>query len=99
MLYFSVRGAGDFRFTAALRDFTADCFAVIALVTEHLFGIALDLLHQRRKGGDIVRLASRNHDANRQALGVGAGADFGREAAARTTERVALGPPFPPAAH
>ena len=36
--------------------------------------------------------------ADRQALGVGAGVDFGREAAARTAERIALDPPFPPAA-
>jgi hypothetical protein len=99
MLYFPGRGAGDCGLATTLRNLTADGLAVVALVTEHLFGIAVDLLHQGRKSGDIVGLPRRNHDADRQALGIGAGVDFGREAAARTTERVALGPPFPPAAH
>ncbi len=98
MLYFPGRGAGDFGLAAALRNLFADGCAVVALVTGHLFGIAVDLLHQRRKGGDIVGLPGRYHDADRQALGVGAGIDFGGEAAARTTGRVALSPPFPPAA-
>jgi len=98
MLYFSGRGAGDCGFTTALLNLVANGFAIVALVTEHLFGITVDLLHQGRKGGDIVRLPRRNDDADRQAFGVGAGVDLGREAAARTAERVALGPPFPPAA-
>ena len=98
MLYFPRRGAGDCGFTTALLNLATDGFAVVSLITEHLFGIAVDFLHQGRKGSDIVRLPGRNHDADRQGLGVGAGVDFGREAAARTTERVALGAPFPPAA-
>jgi len=98
MLYFPGRGARDCGFTTVLLNLATDGLAVVALVTEHVFGIAVDLLHQGGKGGDIVGLARRNHNADRQALGVGAGVDFGREAAARTTERVALGPPFPPAA-
>jgi hypothetical protein len=98
MLYFPGRGAGDFSFTTALLNLVANGLAVVALVTEHLVGITVDLLHQGREGGDIVRLPRRNHDADRQALRVGAGVDLGREAATRTAERVALGPPFPPAA-
>ena len=98
MLYFPGRGAGDCGFPTTLLNLVADGFAVVALVTKHLFGIAVDLLHQGRKSDDIVRLPRRNHDTDRQALGVGAGVDLGREAAARTTERVALCPPFPPAA-
>ena len=98
MLYFPRRGAGDCGLTTALLDVVADGFAVVAPVTEHLLGITVDLLHQGRKGGDIVGLSGRNHDADRQAFGVGASVDLGREAAARTAERVALGPPFPPAA-
>src|SRR5580704_12533725 len=92
------RGAGDFSFTTALLNLVANSFAVVALVTEQLVRITVDLLHQGREGSDIVRLPRRNHDADRQALGVGACVDLGREAAARTAERVALGPPFPPAA-
>ena len=98
MLYFTGRGAGDCGLTAALLNIAADGLAVVALVTEHLFGITVNLLHQGRKRGDVVRLPWRNHDPDWQAFGIGAGIDFGREAAARTTERVALGPPFPPAA-
>src|SRR5215467_2907375 len=98
MLYFPRCGARDCGFPTSLLNLVANGFAVVALVAEHLFWIAVDLLHQGRKGGDIVRLPGRNHDADRQALGVGAGVDLGREAAARTTERIAFGPPFPPAA-
>lgn len=67
--------------TTALLDVVADGFAIVALVTEHLLGITVDLLHQGCKGGDVVRLSGCNHDADRQALGVGAGVDLGREAA------------------
>ena len=98
MLYLSRRGAGDHGLAIALLDVVANGFAVVALVAEHLLGIAVDFLHQRRKGGDVVRLTGRDHDADRQALGVGSGIDFGREATARAAERVALDPPFPPAA-
>jgi len=98
MLYFPVRSAGNCGFTTAFLNLVANGLAVVAPVTEHLFRIALDLLHQGRKRGDVVCLPGRNHNADWQALGVGAGVDFGREAAARATERVALGPPLPPAA-
>jgi len=49
----------------------------LGLVTEHLFRITVDLLHQGRKRGDIVCLPGRNHNADRQTLGTGAGVDFG----------------------
>lgn len=98
MLYFSGRGARDFSFPTAMLNLIANGLAVVALVTEHLVRITVDLLHQSREGGDVMRLSRRNHDADRQAIGVGARVDLGREAAARTAERVALGPPFPPAA-
>src|ERR1700747_3191046 len=84
MLYFPGSGAWDCSFTTALLNLVANGFAVVTLVTEHLVRIAVDLLHQGREGGDIVRLPRRYHDADRQALGVGAGVDLGREAAART---------------
>jgi hypothetical protein len=71
-------------------------FAIVALVAKHLFKIAVDIVHHN--GDDIVGLAGRDHDADGQALGVGACIDLGREAAARTAERVTLGSPFPPAA-
>src|SRR5207342_3412849 len=98
MLYLSGCDAGDHGFTTALLDVLANGFAVVAFVAEHLFGIAVDVVHQCWNSGDIVGLAGRDHEADRQALNVGAGIDLGREAAARTAERVALVAPFPPAA-
>jgi len=68
MLYFPGCGAGDCGLPTSLLNLTANGFAVVAFVTEHLFRVAVDLLHQGRKGGDIVRLPGRNHDADRQAL-------------------------------
>ena len=98
MLYLPASDAGDHGLTTALLNVLANGFAIIALVAKHLFRIAVDIVHQRRNGGDIVGLAGRDHDADGQALGVGACIDLGREAAARTAERVTLGSPFPPAA-
>ena len=77
MLYFPGCSAGDCGFTTTFLNVVADGFAVVALVTEHLFRIAVDLLHQGRKRGDIVCLPGRNHNADRQTLGIGAGVDFG----------------------
>src|SRR6478672_9960154 len=94
MLYLSAGDAGDHGPTPALLDVLANGFAIVALVAKHLFGIAVDLVHQRRNGGDIVGLAGRDHDADGQALGIRACIDLGREAAARTAERVTLGPPL-----
>src|SRR5580658_2435833 len=76
MLYFTGRGAGDCGLTTALLNVAADGLTVVALVTEHLFGITVDLLHQGWERGDIVRLPWGNHDADRQALGVGACVDL-----------------------
>lgn len=98
MLYLSGRDTWDHGFTTALLDVLANSFAVVAFIAEHLFRIAIDVVHQCWNGGDIVDLAGRDHDADRQALNIGAGIDLGREAAARTAERVALAAPFPPAA-
>jgi len=98
MLYFPARQAWDHRLATALPDIPANGFAVVSLIAEHLFGIAVDVVHQGRIGGDIVSLARRDLDANRETVGIGAGVDLGREAATGTTERVARGPPFPPPA-
>ena len=98
MLYFPARQAWDHGRAPALLDVLANGFAVVSLVAEHLLGIAVDVVHQGGICGDIVGLAGRDLDANRQAFCIGAGVDLGREAAARTAERVAPGPPFPPLA-
>ena len=66
-----------------------------SLVGEHRLGIAVDRLSVPI-GGHIVRLPGRDHEADRQAFGVGAGVDFAREAAARTAETFASVPLFRP---
>lgn len=65
VLYFPGRDAGNCCFTTALLDVVADGFAIVAPVAEHLLGITVDLLHQGRKGGDVVRLSGRDDDADR----------------------------------
>src|SRR4029078_2868432 len=87
MLYLSAGDAGDHGLTTALLDVLANGFAIVALVAKHLFGIAVDIVHQRRNRGELMGLAGRDHDADGQALGIGACIDLGREAAARTAER------------
>ena len=82
MLYFPARQAWDYRLAATLLDIPANGFAVVSLVAEHLFGIAVDIVHQGRIGGDIVGLAGGDYDADWEALGIGTGIDFGREATA-----------------
>jgi hypothetical protein len=95
MLYFPARGAGDHSFATALLDVATNGSAVVAFVAERLLRIAVDVAHKGRICGDIVGLARRDPDADWQALGIGAGIDFGRKAAARTAEGVAHGPPLP----
>ena len=56
-------------------------------------------LHERIVAFDLVGLAAGDIERQRVAFGVGAEVDFGREAAARATERfLILIPPFTPAA-
>ena len=98
MLHFTARQAWNHGLATTLLDIPSNGLAVVSLIAEHLLGIAVDIVHQGRIGGDIVDLAGRNLNANRQTIGIGAGVDLGREAAARTAERVAPGPPFPPLA-
>ena len=65
MLYFPGCQAWDYRLATALLDIPANGLAVVSLVAEHLFGIAVDIVHQGRIGGDIVGLAGRDLDADR----------------------------------
>jgi len=98
MLDLAVGLGRDQRLAAALFDVVADGIAVEAAVAEHLLGIVVNLLHQGRVGGHVVRLTGGDHDGDGQAFGVAAGVDLSGEAAARAAEGVPLNPPFPPAA-
>jgi hypothetical protein len=60
-----------------LRSVVAEDFAVASLISEHLFEIAVDLLHQRRKGGHIVRLLGIMTMAIGRPSALVGGVDFG----------------------
>jgi hypothetical protein len=62
MLHLTAGDAGDHGLTAALLKVLAYRFAVVPLVSKHLFGIAVDGMHQRRNSGDIMGLAGSDHD-------------------------------------
>jgi hypothetical protein len=65
MLYFPVRQARDHSRTTAPLDILTNGLAVVSLIAEHLLGIAVDIVHQSRIGGDVVDLAGRDLDADR----------------------------------
>src|SRR5580704_13974968 len=57
MLYFPARQACDHGLATTLLDIPSNGLAVVSLIAEHLLGIAVDIVHQGRIGGDIVGLA------------------------------------------
>ena len=66
MLYFTARQAWDHGLATTLLDIpSSNGLAVVSLIAEHLLGIAVDIVHQGRIGGDIVDLAGRDLDADR----------------------------------
>jgi hypothetical protein len=64
MLYFPARQAWDHGRAPALLDILANGFAVVSFVPGHLLGIAVDVVHQGRIGGDIVSLAGPDLDTS-----------------------------------
>ena len=89
---------GDLRLAGAVADILADRIAVVAAVGEQDARVAVTLIHQLGIGRAVVRFARRQGQADRQAMGVGAEVDFGREATARAPKTLAMSPPFAPAA-
>jgi hypothetical protein len=70
----------------------------VAHVAEHAAGAGGEALGQIREGAGLVRLAGREDEGERQALGVTAQVEFGREAATAAPQRLPVLPPFAPAA-
>lgn len=88
----------DHRHCAVKAGVVADVVAVVSLVAqqrERPFGGTVGQL-----AGDpcIVGFSGGDQQPERQAVGVGVGVEFGREAAARTAKTLAMSPPFAPAA-
>ncbi len=78
-------------------DFLAYGVGVVTLVALDDSG-PFELFEQGVGRGAIGNLAASQQEGNRAAAYVGQGVDLGRAAAARTADRLALLPPFPPEA-
>lgn len=70
--------------------------SVICPVGDHV--AAGEAREQGRSCGDVMRLACRENDANRQAIFVHQRIDLGAQSSTRTTDGVIRTPFFPPAA-
>ena len=70
----------------------ADLVAVVCAVTEQDTRVAVPLLHQVGVGSGVVSFTGRQHNPNREAVGVSPEVDLCREAAARAPEALAHGP-------
>jgi hypothetical protein len=88
------RMLGDDDRRAALVEFFDDPVGVEGLVGDQ--PAKLDVLDQRREADRIVALAGEEFEADEVAEGVGESEDFGRQAAFRLADGLALSPPFAP---
>ena len=85
----------DFR----IGQFLTDGVGVIALVGEQRCDAVHEHPEQRVEALDIMRLSRRQHETEWAALGVAAGVELAREAAARSAKRLGfLSPLFMPTA-
>lgn len=96
---FSVALGRNDSFDLSLGQFLTDGVAVIALVAKEGLDLVADHPEERRKTVDVVRLSRRQDEAERAALGIAPGMEFGGEAAARSAKRLGfLSPLFMPTA-
>lgn len=70
---------------------------IVGLVSDQTLGRHHGL-HQRQRHGDVGHVAGRQGERDWSATTIGQAMDFAREPAARAADRLAPGPPFPPAA-
>jgi hypothetical protein len=75
-----------------------DPVGVIACVADQAAPARGEILDKRLKGAALVRLPRGEDDRERQAVGVAAQVELGREAAARAAQRLATLAAFAPAA-
>lgn len=96
---FAVALGGDNGFDFGLGKFFADGVAVIAFVAKERLDLVADHPEEWRKTVDVVRLSRRQDEAERAALGIASGMEFGGEAAPRSAKRLGfLSPLFMPTA-
>jgi hypothetical protein len=96
---FPVALGGNDGLDVCLGEFVADGIAVIAFVPEEGLDLVADHPKERRKPVDVVRLSWRQNEAERSALGIASGVEFGGKATPRSAERLGfLSPLFMPTA-
>ena len=91
------RVGGDDRSGAARGEILAERAGIVGHVADHaaLWREPGNEIVSSRDVGDV---AWGQQEVDKPPLTVGYGVDLGRSAAARTADRLRLGPPFPPAA-
>lgn len=87
---------GDHRLGLHAGDQRAQVVAVIGFVGKYRLGLVP--FQEIGSGSDIVRLASRDAEAQWPSKCVGQHVDLGRQSTSGTPQRLVLGPPFPVAA-
>ena len=92
----AVRLRGDDRGHLFVLDGLDDAVGVVAFVGDEV--LPLGLLDELGRFGDVVDVPWGDVDVERITEPVHESVDFGSETAARASNSLALGPPFPPAA-
>src|SRR5271169_765349 len=92
----AVAFGGDDGLGLGSRDQLAQVVGIVRLVCDDAGRVAVG--EKLGGSGAVVRLASGEDEAQRSALGVGEGMDFGGQSSSGTPHSLILGPPFPPAA-
>jgi hypothetical protein len=89
----------DHRFNASGRDLLADGVGIVAAIGQECLDPLADHSEQGPKALHIMRLAGRQHEAEREAPRVASGVQLGGEASARSAESLGLlSPLFMPTA-
>jgi hypothetical protein len=89
---------GDHWCSATLLDIVANGVRVVTSIREQHLRVRRVFVHQGVVPFDVICFARGERGSDREALGVRAEMNLGREATARTAKSVSLNPPFPPAA-
>jgi len=95
-LAFASGVAVDDRFHAACAHAVDDPIGVVSGVGDERASLRVGNQLLRHVG--VMSLSSSQRDVERAALGIDEGMEFGRKTFSRTTQSIALEPPFPPEA-
>lgn len=89
-------GRGDMRRCAAGSDEFEQRVGIVAAISDNV--VALQTGQQIRCGAQVVGLAGRQHEADRQTVLIDERVDLGAQSATRTADGVIFAPFLPPAA-